>query len=90
MKISQADGQLDTATGCITAYMQIIRLDIPMGNKILSDLLHHPKMGQAQSAQRRLFQPLQRGAQKLSQRAEAGDDVVIRAEDDGAFDEANR
>lgn len=45
-------------------------------------------MGQSQRAQRRLFQPLQDRAQKLSQGTEAGDKVVVRAEDDGPFAEA--
>ena len=47
-------------------------------------------MRQSQRAQGRLLQPLQRGAQEFSHRTEAGNEIVIRAEDDGALDEADR
>ena len=53
-------------------------------------LLHHPKMGQTPTFQGCLFQELQNPAQEFSKRPKACDDVVIRAEDDRAFDEFDR
>ena len=47
-------------------------------------------MRQSQCAQRSPFQPLQHCAQEFSQRTETRDDIVVRAEDDGSFDEADR
>jgi hypothetical protein len=51
------------------------------------NLLHHPKMGQAQYLQRRFFQKLQNSTQEFSKHAKARNDIVVRAEDDRAFDE---
>ncbi len=51
---------------------------------------HHPKMRQAKDFQRCLFQELQNVAQEFPERAEASNDVVVRAEDDRPLDEFYR
>lgn len=56
----------------------------------LLHFFHHPEMGEAQTSERGLFQPLQQGTQETAKPGPAGDDVVVRAEDRFPLDKPDR
>ncbi len=51
--------------------------------------LHDPKVGKTQYLQGCFLQELQNSAQDLPQRSKPGNNVIVRAEDNGAFNKAN-
>ena len=56
----------------------------------LLHFFHNPEMGEAQTLERGLFQPLQQGTQETAKPGPAGDDVVVRAEDRFPLDKPDR